>query len=258
MPELFDEGWDNVTYRIGRAHAVRLPRRAIAAELLANEQRWLPSIETWIDVPVPTPVFEGMPSDLFRWPWSVVPWIDGEPLELRSLDRGSARRLAAALLSLHRPASTDMPLSEVRGIPLATLDARVSDRLRRLSAPHLEEAWGRALGARPEDQPVLLHGDIHPRNVVVHRGMLAGLIDWGDLCAGDRATDVACAWTLFDATTRDDFLDAYRPSGAERLRALGWAIHFGTALQLSGEPRHVAMGDVIVSRIEEDLARGRV
>lgn len=150
-----------------------------------------------------------------------------------------------------------MHSSEVRGVPLAMLEPRVGDRLRR-HAPHLEEAWGHARSATPTQEAVVLHGDIHPRNVIVMSGTLAGLIDWGDVCAGDRATDLACAWTLFDAAARTHFLDAYPHSEADRLRAFGWAIHFGTALQVSGEPRHVALGDLIVERIEADLESGAI
>ena len=35
-------GWDNVLYRLGSRLLVRLPRRALGAEIIVNEQRWLP------------------------------------------------------------------------------------------------------------------------------------------------------------------------------------------------------------------------
>ncbi len=35
-------GWDNAMFRLGSSLAVRVPRRASAAALLINEQRWLP------------------------------------------------------------------------------------------------------------------------------------------------------------------------------------------------------------------------
>jgi aminoglycoside phosphotransferase (APT) family kinase protein len=35
-------GWDNVTLRLGDELAVRVPRREMAAQLVRNEQRWLP------------------------------------------------------------------------------------------------------------------------------------------------------------------------------------------------------------------------
>lgn len=46
---LVDEGWDNFTYPVGTEHAVRLPRRETAVQLLLNEQRWPPQISSWIE-----------------------------------------------------------------------------------------------------------------------------------------------------------------------------------------------------------------
>ncbi|HAW29186.1 MAG TPA: aminoglycoside phosphotransferase, partial [Planctomycetaceae bacterium] len=53
---------------------------------------------------------------------------------------------------------------------------------------------------------VWLHGDLHPRNVIIRDGTLVGVIDWGDLNGGDAATDLACAWLLLDtAVKRQEF-----------------------------------------------------
>jgi aminoglycoside phosphotransferase (APT) family kinase protein len=38
------EGWDSCLFRLGDALAVRLPRRAASAVLIAKEQRWLPEL----------------------------------------------------------------------------------------------------------------------------------------------------------------------------------------------------------------------
>ena len=42
--------------------------------------------------------------------------------------------------------------------------------------------------------PVWLHGDLHPHNLIVRDGVLAAVIDFGDICGGDPASDVAAAW----------------------------------------------------------------
>lgn len=55
-------GWDNATYRLGDDLAVRLPRIAAAAPLVANEQRWLPELAPRLPVPVPVPVRTGEPG----------------------------------------------------------------------------------------------------------------------------------------------------------------------------------------------------
>lgn len=38
-----------------------------------------------------------------------------------------------------------------------------------------------------------VHGDVHPANVVVADGILAGVVDFGALFAGDPAWDLAAA-----------------------------------------------------------------
>ena len=97
---------------------------------------------------------------------------------------------------------------------------------------------------------VWLHGDLHPRNVLVQDGALAGIIDWGDVTAGDVATDLACAWMLFEsARGREIFLGAYAPTEQIRARAAGWAVHFASGLLDSGEPRHVRIGLSVIRRL---------
>jgi len=249
---LVDEGWDNVTYRVGPDHALRLPRRRVAVDLLLNEQRWLPTLAEWLELPVPRPVFAGRPSDLFAWPWSIVEWVHGATADAVPLDARAALTLANALSSLHRPAPPDAPANLFRGVPLAERRGVVTPRLRRLGIPRLDELWARALEAGPFVDRVWLHGDLHPRNVVVVDGRLGGIIDWGDLCGGDRATDLACAWTLFDAPERRAFLEAYEHTPDDRARAAGWAVNFGSALLESGEARHVPLGEAIVRRLIEE------
>jgi aminoglycoside phosphotransferase (APT) family kinase protein len=246
---LVDEGWDNATYRVGPDHAMRIPRREVAVDLIRNEQRWLPWIAPWLSLSVPLPVAVGEPSATFPWPWSVVPWIQGATPPAGGLSRDDAETLAVDLRSLHRPAPHDAPLNPFRGVPLGERAAAVVERLAGVDDPRLEELWRRALEAAPADEAVWLHGDLHPRNVLVHEGRLVGLIDWGDLCAGDAATDLACAWMLFDASGRAAFRRAYAPSDACWTRAAGWAVNFGTALLHSGERRHEVIGRVVLGEL---------
>jgi aminoglycoside phosphotransferase (APT) family kinase protein len=246
---LVDEGWDNFTYRVGSEYAVRIPRRRVAVDLLLNEQKWLPVVAPWLPVAVPLPVGLGVPSDLFPWPWSVVVWIPGTTAEDAPLAPEQATHFADTLRALHRTAPDDAPFNPFRGVPLETRRDVVEERLARLDLRDLAVLWRRALEAAPAEDAVWLHGDLHPRNVLVRDGALAGVIDWGDMTAGDVATDLACAWMLFDARGRAAFWDAYAPTEQERLRAMGWAVNFASALVDSGEPRHVRMGHFILHQL---------
>jgi hypothetical protein len=65
---LIDAGLDNELWRPGDNQLVRLPRRAVAAQLILNERRWLPAITPRLPPPVPVPVRVGSPNANFRWP----------------------------------------------------------------------------------------------------------------------------------------------------------------------------------------------
>jgi aminoglycoside phosphotransferase (APT) family kinase protein len=217
------EGWDSEVWRLGGDHAVRLPRRQLAAPLMLNEQRLLPGIAerlTPTGVRVPAPIVTGGPGEGFPWAWSVVPWIAGS----RGLDVPRALRtrwadtLADALGALHVAAPADHPVNPVRGRPLESRDGVFHERLAALrragmlddaTADALRSTW-RAGVAAPHwsDAPMWIHGDLHPGNLVAADGDLQGIIDFGDVTAGDPAYDLAVAWLAFDERGREEFMAA--------------------------------------------------
>ncbi len=130
-----------------------------------------------------------------------------------------------------------LPKNPFRGVPLRERTLEVEERLERLRDPtdaivsEVLEAWRLGLAARPARRRRCIHGDLHPGNVITSYGGLAGVIDWGDLTAGDAATDLAAAWMLFDDPAgRAACLEAYGASKAQMARAMGWAVFFGSAL----------------------------
>jgi aminoglycoside phosphotransferase (APT) family kinase protein len=85
--------------------------------------------------------------------------------------------------------------------------------------------WESALAARPwERSPVWIHGDLDPRNLLVERGRLSAVIDWGCLGVGDPACDVAAAWKVLSAETRPVFRAGLTVDDPTWLRARGWAL----------------------------------
>jgi aminoglycoside phosphotransferase (APT) family kinase protein len=259
-----ESGWDNAMFRLGDALAVRLPRRALAAQLIVHEQAWLPRLAPVLPLPIPAPVRAGGPGRGYPWPWSVVPWLPGAPADRSDPDPSQAPALGAFLRALHRPAPADAPHNPYRGIPLAERAPFTEQRLARLAAatdlvtPALSELWAAAARA-PLDAPrSWLHGDLHPRNVLVDNGALSAVIDWGDLTAGDPATDQAAIWMLFEApAARRAALAAYgQPSPATLLRARGWAVFFGAVLLDTGlhdDPHFAAVGARTLRRVVEPL-----
>ncbi len=236
-----DEGWDCSVWRLGDDLAVRLPRRAVAAPLVANEQRWLPSIAARVEgIGIPAPVLAGRPDATFAWPWSVVPWFEGESgLRIpRSQRTGWAPALARALTAVHTPADADHPANPFRGVPLreradsiasAVAAHRQRRALREPSIDGAERAWAAGLAADAwSAAPVWIHGDLHPGNLVARGEELVAIIDFGDLTAGDPAYDLAIAWLAFDDAGRRAFRDALsdRYDDQTWTRARAWAAGF--------------------------------
>ncbi|WP_426183435.1 phosphotransferase [Microbacterium sp. TWP3-1-2b2] len=244
---LVNEGWDNATWRLGDDLAVRIPRRALAAPLIENEQIALPIIGRMLDavgVRTPVPVVDGRATSEFPWPWSVVPWIPGvHALELpRAHNAAWAAELAAALGALHRTAPPDAPRNPVRGIPLVQRDQRL-----RALLPHVpdalrssvESAWAAGIAASASTERVWIHGDLHPGNIVIAGDRLSALIDFGDVTAGDPAYDLAVAWMAFDAEGRALFrrATADRYDEATWIRARAWAASVAAILLAQSDDR---------------------
>jgi aminoglycoside phosphotransferase (APT) family kinase protein len=74
-----------------------------------------------------------------------------------------------------------------------------------------------------------LHGDLHPYNLVVHEGRIAAVIDFGDITAGDPATDLGIAWMLLPPDVRPVLRDAVGVDDATWARGRGWALGLGLA-----------------------------
>jgi aminoglycoside phosphotransferase (APT) family kinase protein len=262
---LLDTGWDNVMYRLGDEYVVRLPRRKEAVILIEHEQAWLPSLARRLPIPIPAPVRVGRASGSYPWPWSILPWLPGRTADLEPLSAHQAKPLADFLRALHRRAPADAPLNSVRGVPLRDREKSVEERLARLRdatdliTPTLLGVWSDALATPEAIESNWLHGDLHARNVLVEGGMMTGIIDWGDVTSGDVATDLASVWMLLaDSPARADCLARYRPSDELLARAKGWAVLFGAVLLDTGlidHPRHAAMGEATLRRVEEDACR---
>ncbi|WP_042392085.1 aminoglycoside phosphotransferase family protein [Streptacidiphilus carbonis] len=265
-------GWDNELWRLGDDLAVRLPYATErAGELLRKEYRWLPELAPRLPLPVPTPTRIGEPSVRFAEPWTVVRWVPGEPADRTPVGRGpeAADTLAGFLRALHRPAPADAPLSPDRGIPLKAVtdgfdrgvEAVSADWADRIDVAGMRKVWDQAVAAPEWDGPPLwIHADLHPANVVVADGTLAGVVDFGELCAGDPATDLGAAWLLLPEGAAAGFLDTYAVADeASVRRARGWALRaclgllsVGRAGELGlpgGKPSWGPAGQAAVERV---------
>jgi aminoglycoside phosphotransferase (APT) family kinase protein len=238
--EVMANGWDNLICRLGDELVVRLPRRAAAAKLVLHEQRWLPVIAPRLPLPVPAPVRAGRPGLGYPWAWSIIPFLPGRvaarkpPADLPA----AAASMGGFLGALHAPAPAEAPENPFRGVPLRKRSEVLMENLRALGdsidRDTVLDVWRAALATPAWDRPpVWLHGDLHPANILVHRGRISAVIDFGDITSGDPAGDLSVAWMLLPADCHDAFRDAYRAAGAHPAGAETWSRARGWALALS-------------------------
>lgn len=257
-----DAGWDNENYRLGDNFIIRLPRRKIAIDLLANEINWLPKLQEKLPIAIPAPIYIGQPDETYPWQWTIIPWVEGKTADLERPHDTAALQLIAFLKSLHQQSSINAPINLSRGVPLSGKSADLAKRMNRLKektnliTPKIEALWQTALNAPFPTDKYLLHGDLHPRNIIVSAGKINAIIDWGDITDGDVATDLASLWMLFDKkSVRQQALKAYTASSNLMQRAIGWAIFFGVILLDTGlvsNPQHAKIGAFTLENLNQE------
>ncbi len=205
-------GTDNAIYRLGDDRCVRLPRLYSKTLPLEKELRWLPKLAPSLPLDVPDPLVVGEPADGYPFRWSVYRWLDGETASAERIEdlRQTANDLAAFIAALQRVDATGgSPPGQhnaFRGVPLAERDEQTRAAIALLGGAidglAAISAWEAALGAPVwEHEPIWIHGDLDFRNLLVKRGRLSAVIDFGCLGVRDPACDVMVAWRFYPEAT---------------------------------------------------------
>ncbi|WP_255945255.1 phosphotransferase [Streptomyces odontomachi] len=237
-------GWGNQMWRLGDELAVRMQRMDKGPDPQLKERRWLPVLAPRLPLPIPTPVRSGAPSERFPKIWTVMTWVDGTPLDHGSITRGdhAADTLAAFLEALHEEAPAEAPDASDRGGHPKECTAGFENFLTavdlgRFAEYDIRAVWDDAVAAGEWEGPrVWVHGDLHPANVVVADGTLAGVVDFGAVFAGDPAWDLAAAWLLLPAGGAARFFERYAQADEAAVRrARGLAAMKSLFLMLMGQ-----------------------
>ena len=89
--------------------------------------------------------------------------------------------------------------------------------LAKVSGANIPEIWEQAIDlwrrSKPIIQPVFIHRDYHPLNVLWQNNRISGVVDWINACRGPAGVDVAHCRTnlalMFGVPAADQFLAAY-------------------------------------------------
>jgi aminoglycoside phosphotransferase (APT) family kinase protein len=224
-------GTVNAIYRLGDHLCARLPRVQRYADDLEDEWRWLPRLAPKLSLRIPEPVGRGHPAGGYPFPWAIYRWIDGQPYadELVGDERQAATDLARFVAELRAvelvagaPRAGRRPLHELDAATRTAVDALPCA----IDRGAVTAAWEHALQAPAwPGTPVWIHTDLLRSNLLVDRGRLSAVIDFGAAGIGDPAADVIAAWSVFGRTGRAAFRAALGVDDGTWDRARGFALH---------------------------------
>ncbi|HLI05843.1 MAG TPA: phosphotransferase [Ktedonobacteraceae bacterium] len=201
-------GWDSFVLDINDAFIFRFPLRDDVIPYLEKELCLLPQLEQALSVPVPHFTYIGEGDEHYPYTFVGYPKIAGQSLENKQITDEQLMKLAPALATF---------LNELHGFPLERA-------MRLLVESHTPEQWRERYRERYEDirrrvfplldanlcaksvthwesflsneslftfRPALIHGDLGCEHIFCdpERGVLTGVIDWGDATIGDPALD---------------------------------------------------------------------
>ena len=258
-------GTDHALYRLGDDMAVRLPRIHWATGQAEKERQWLSRLAGQLPLAVPEPLAKGTPGESYPWDWSVYRWLKGESATIERIADPcqAATDLAHFVAALQRIDPAGGPPAG-RGVPLAMRDASTREAIAALhgmiDVHAVMAVWELALGAPVwHGPPVWVHGDLLPGNLLVERGRLSAVIDFGGLGLGDPACDLMVAWGLFSGESRETFREALSVDDATWARgrghALSWALIF-IPYYLDTNPVGVAAALHTIDEVLADRPRG--
>lgn len=197
-------------------------RQPGASSLLLNpsaaaDEFKLLQILTAAGLPVPTPHYLDERGEILSTPSLILEYIEGEPMIAPSNLHDVVLQLAAQLAQVHSlpgsrvdlsflPRQQDTLAQEFTARPSQFYVSLDEERIRKT----LENVW-----PLPQtSEPVLLHGDFWPGNILWREERIAAVIDWEEAEIGDRLCDVSRSrldilWA-YGSDAMDEFTAHYR------------------------------------------------
>ncbi|MBL0374206.1 aminoglycoside phosphotransferase family protein [Rhizobium sp. KVB221] len=263
-------GTDNALFRLGDTLVGRFPRFAAAADQAAKELRWLPVLAPHLPLAVPMPLARGAATEAYPFVFTICNWIEGQDVAAAPLSDlpQAAGDLAQFIKALQSVDSSHGPLpgnhNFGRGVALTARDNQTRTAIADLegiidtSIP--EAIWTQSLTLPAwQGNPVWIHGDIHPGNLIANKGQLCAVIDFGGLAVGDPATDLMVAWTLLTVQTRPLFRALLQVDDATWLRGRAWALSVALVAlpyYINTNPALVSLSRRAIEQVAADFARG--
>ena len=182
-------------------------------------------------LPVPEPLLLDTSDQLSAAPCLVMAFVEGTTDVPAGQLNACLEVMAATLSHLHNLPIEDLPALPSRLDPIPEIveylpDFPESRALRRYLSRDADSTY--------QDEPVLLHGDFWPGNLLWRDGELVAILDWEDAALGDPLSDVAgCRIELlwkYGAEAMSYFTQLYMKDRSVDARRLAlWEVCAGSA-----------------------------
>lgn len=236
VTEVEKQGHDNRTYRLGQNMLIRMPTAESYALKVPKEQALLPQLAKHLSFSIPSPIKMGAPSKNYPYPFSIYHWLPGSSINLLTVTDQEkpelARDLAKFLKELQ--AITDIQGFEPgqhnwwRGDSVRVYDQGAREQMTQLvDVINIQQAivlWEKACATQWNKQPVWIHGDFAVGNMLMDKGKLSAIIDFGGTAVGDPACDLVIAWTYLSGKSREIFIAEMDLDQDTWLRARAWVL----------------------------------
>lgn len=228
-------GTDNALFRLGNEFVIRLPRiewePGSINQSIKKEYEWLPKIARCLKISISEPIFKGNPDTSYPWPWLITKWNEGHNPNLEEGNEHEllAKDLANFLNNLHGIKINGGPPSR-RGIPLKEVDDETKKAIGELEGEvntlRITSLWEQFISVPMwNKEPVWVHGDFLPGNILVENNRLHAVIDFSDVGIGDPACDLVIAWSLLNDSSRKIFRESLEGIDDNTWeRGKGWAL----------------------------------
>lgn len=227
-------GWDNRVFRLGKDMLIRMPSAERYVTQVEKEQQWLPKLAPLLPLPIPEPLEMGEPGEEYPWRWSIYRWLEGKTAASgRIIDFNDfATDLAQFLIALQKIDTMGGPIPKPHNFAhisgLATYDIQTKRAIYalkdKIDSNVATKLWEEGLDTTWQHPPVWVHGDVSAGNLLVDKGKLSAVIDFGGLGVGDPACDLVIAWKFFGERSRKTFREILPLDEGTWYRGRAWAL----------------------------------
>lgn len=214
---------------------IRMPTSEYYALKVPKEQEYLPKLSQYLSVKIPSPIKEGVPSEIFPYPFYIYKWIPGDSANELHLETHDLNHIAKQLASFLK----ELQSINISGPPPGRHNGWGGDHVSvkndntRKQIKELSEIidsnkaimlWEQACKTKWKKPLVWIHGDFSAGNIILEGNNLTAVIDFGGTAMGDPAMDLQIAWFFLDVDSRKIFRDEMNIDDETWLRGRAWAL----------------------------------